>query len=359
MSAAAPAPLLAISGLHARFVGGDGETRAVDGVSLEVQAARRLGVVGESGSGKTQTFFGIFGLSAGSPGVVAGQARLGATELLDGLSRFVRPGGNDPAAPMVKDVAGWNRHHQRLLGPVLGRDVAMLFQDPKRSLIPYWTIAHHLRDVLVRRGVSKTDVAGQSQELLVALGFRTPGHILGAFPEQLSGGEAQRALLAVTMAMRPQLLVADEPTTGLDTINQARVLDALLQVQANASLALVLISHDLAVVDAMVDDVVVLFAGRVMERVTSEQLRRAGDDEIHPYTRQLRDSQRRRAAGAAISTEAFRVRLARASTGCPYHARCALKPRLSPTVQAQCTTTMPPERPLGPGHAAACWGLSS
>ncbi len=348
-------PLLAIDELHSRFIGPDGMVRAVDGVSLAVPAGSRLGVVGESGSGKTQTFFGILGLSAGSPGVVQGRATFNDIDLLGGLDRFVRPGRSD--VDVEKDMTGWVRHQRSTLQSILGRDIAILFQDPKRSLIPYWTIRQHLLDVLKRRGVAEGR-ENRAGELLALLGFRNPRRILESFPEQLSGGEAQRSLLAITLAMQPQLLVADEPTTGLDTINQVRVLDALLHVQEAATLALVLISHDLAVVDAMVDDVVVLFAGRVMERASAEWMRTAGDDELHPYTRQLRDSQRRRSVGQALPRAAHQQRLSRAPTGCPYHARCALRPQLPAALQSRCASEVPPEAIVAPGHTVACWGIT-
>ncbi len=336
-------PLLSIAGLTTWFASPQGTVRAVDDVSLTLDAGRKLGVVGESGSGKTQTFFSVLGLSSGVPGVVAGRARLGGMDLLDGLERFVGPNG--------KDVGGWNRFHQQRLQSVLGADAAILFQDPKRSLIPYWTIGRHFTDVLSRRNTEQ-----RPADLLDALGFREPARILAAYPHELSGGEAQRALLAMTMAMQPRLLIADEPTTGLDTINQARVLEALRRAHEGRQVAVVLISHDLAVVDAMVDDVVVMFAGRVVERISSLQLRTVPDAQLHPYTRALRASQRSRAAGRPISTELYKTPLARATTGCAYHARCALRPLLSASMQQQCAAEVPAEHVVSPGRSLACWG---
>lgn len=323
----APSPLLSIESLHVHFEAPHGTVRAVDGVSLSVNHGARVGVVGESGSGKTQTFFSLFGLVSGSPGVVSGRARLNGHDLLHGPDHPVQRGS-------------------RAI-----EHAAILFQDPKRALIPYWTIGQHLRDVASRRPPQEQPAA-----LLAALGLRDTTRILNAFPEQLSGGEAQRALLAITMAMRPQLLVADEPTTGLDTINQNRALDALRDVHARGNLALVLISHDLAVVDALVDDVIVMYAGRVVQRLSATQLRAADDHALHPYTSALRESQRRRAIGAPISTEAFKSGLERARTGCAYRSRCALRAQLSASLQQRCDSEPPPETPARFGGSIACWG---
>ncbi len=338
-----PQPLLSITGLTTWFGSPQGTVRAVDDVSLTLDAGHTLGVVGESGSGKTQTFFSILGLSSGAPGVVAGRARFGTVDLLDGLERFVGPRG--------KDVHAWNRVHQQRLAPILGADAALLFQDPKRSLIPYWTIGRHFTDVLRRRPTEQ-----RPADLLASLGFRDATRILTAYPHELSGGEAQRALLGITMAMQPRLLIADEPTTGLDTINQARVLEALRQAHDGQQLAMVLISHDLAVVDCMVDDIVVMFAGRVVERISASQLRTVPDSQLHPYTRALRASQRTRAAGHPISTEAYKTPLTRAPKGCAYHLRCALRPLLPVSTQQQCATEAPPEHIASPGRSQACWG---
>lgn len=351
------APLLRVDALHVRFVAPHGEVRAVDGVSLQLLQGRRLGVVGESGSGKTQTFSSLFGLSEGSPGIIAGRAQFNDMELLDGLDRFVYRAATETqhqAGQVLKDVPGWNRHHQAQMATLLGRDVAMMFQDPRRALIPYWTIERHLRDVLARRNQSDAPDASPAATL-AALGFRDTARILGSYPEQLSGGEAQRALLAISVAMRPQLLVADEPTTGLDTVNQVRALDALLQAHASGTFALVLISHDLAVVDAMVDDIVVMFAGRVVERAPAALIREAADDGVHPYTSALRESQRRRAIGDAINPTAYKERLERSPHGCAYHARCPLKPRLAAAAQHRCASEAPSLEPVGDGHAVACW----
>lgn len=267
--------LLTIQNLCVDFPTAHGLVRAVDGCSMAIVPGERVGIVGESGSGKSQTLVSIFGLQPTVDRVISGQAqfngRCGAVDLLQ-------------RHPSERDA-------------LLGRDIAMMFQDPSRSLIPYWTIAQHMEHVLRRR---REAGSASPIDVLASMGFGNPHHILRAFPQQLSGGEAQRALLAISMMMRPQLLIADEPTTGLDLVTQSHVLEALRQQQAEHQFALLLISHDLAVIDAMVDRVIVMERGRIVEQASADHLRHAPDDALHPYTRTLRASHRRRTDGTAI-----------------------------------------------------------
>jgi peptide/nickel transport system ATP-binding protein len=267
--------LLTIRNLCVDFPTMQGPVRGVDDCSMAIAAGERVGIVGESGSGKSQTLVSIFGLQPTVARTISGQAMYhGRSGNVDLLQR-------NPAA---RDA-------------LLGRDVAMMFQDPSRSLIPYWTIAQHMEHVLRRHTAARST---SPSDVLASMGFGNPQHVLRALPQHLSGGEAQRALLAISMMMRPQLLIADEPTTGLDLVTQAQVLETLRQQQAAHHFALILISHDLAVIDAMVDRVIVMERGRIVEQATADHLRRAPDDALHPYTRTLRESHRRRTAGAAI-----------------------------------------------------------
>lgn len=202
------APLLEIRGLKTWFETPAGMARAADGVSITVDAGEAVGIVGESGSGKTQTLHSVFGLSMGWPGVVAGSARLANTEILAGLNEHVSlgPTTNGDTPVVRKNTQRWDAIQHARLQPILGRDVAMMFQDARRSLVPYWTIRRHLLHVLRRRDAA-LDHETEARAQLERFGFRDTAHILDAFPEQLSGGEAQRAMLALAMAMKPRLLI--------------------------------------------------------------------------------------------------------------------------------------------------------
>jgi ABC-type dipeptide/oligopeptide/nickel transport system ATPase component len=351
--------LLKVRDLHAWFETPQGVLRAVDGVSLSVAAGERVGVVGESGSGKTQTFFGLLGLARGAPGVVRGEASFGGTDLLPGLASAW------PADAMSYDtvvrsglsratraaVARWRATQAEVLESLLGRQLAILFQDPKRSLIPYFTVRQHLAAAHVEPSAM--------EDTLRALGFLEPTRILSAYPERLSGGEAQRAMLALTMAMRPKLLIADEPTTGLDLINQARVLEALARLQQQLGMALILISHDLAVVSSLVDRLVVMYGGQVMAEAPASVLRDARSGALHPYFDELRESQVRRAAGQPIEGAVLPPPPPRAVRGCPFQTRCPLRPVLAAARQRQCAEERPVLQTLDGARATACWGMHS
>jgi oligopeptide transport system ATP-binding protein len=357
MIAPAKTALLTVRDLQCWFSTPTGILRAVDRISLQVGEGQRIGIVGESGSGKTQTFLGVLGLTLGFPGVVAGSATLGTTELLSGLGSFVRPDEKRKEdAAWRREAERWKNRHRQLLEPVLGKEVAVLFQDARRSLVPHWTIGRHLEQIIGRR--SPRDARAEAKEIVRQLGFRDPGRILDAFPGELSGGEAQRAMVALAIAIRPRLVIADEPTTGLDAINQSVVLDQLGNACAESGAALVLISHDLAVVEGLVDQVYVFFAGRVMERAPVGVLRRAATGRVHPYTQELRESQSRRTAGLPIVGVIPFDRGPRSGRGCPYARRCGLRPRLDAATQTRCTTETPPDVQLSPDHSVTCWGFA-
>ncbi len=359
MTGARPVPILTIDALRCWFQTPGGMVRAVEGVSLTVPDGQALGVVGESGSGKSQTFFSVLGLTHGWPGVVGGRANLRGRELLDGLDSHVTwsTGGDGQTPVFGRGHSRWAAERRLALAPALGSDVAMLFQDPRRSLVPYWTVGRHLTEVVRRHGAG-ADTPASVRALLSEYGFRQPERILAAFPGQLSGGEAQRVMLAMTVALRPKLLVADEPTTALDALNQAAVLETLVRMHEASPMSMVLISHDLAVIRRVVGHVVVFFGGRVVERAPVEVLLGDGEVPRHPYSAALREGQRRRAAALPIhGSPTVSVVSADREAGCPYHVRCELRPRLAAPSQARCRGEAPTERRVGPQHSIACWGV--
>ena len=348
-------PLLEIVELESWFQTPSALIRAVDNVSLQVGERQAIGVVGESGSGKTQTFFSAFGLTSGWPGVVAGRVRFDDTELLAGLDQHVRV---SERSGIEKNSSRWNAIHRQRLLPILGHDVAMMSQDPRRSLIPYWTVGRHLMEVMQRRA-TRPLTESDAHDLLGRFGFRKPERLRRAYPEQLSGGEAQRVMLALTTAMAPRLLIADEPTTALDAVNQIRVLEELRRLHTESNVALVLISHDLGVVAGMVEYLLVFFGGRILERAPASVLGDDAPSSLHPYTVELLESQRRRSEGLPIAASVKESTGSRLSAGCPYATRCSLRPRLSIDLQVQCESVFPDEVELEPNHFVACWGVTS
>jgi oligopeptide transport system ATP-binding protein len=256
------APVLDIKDLDVRFRTNAGEVRAVRGVSLAVARGETLAIVGESGSGKSQTVLAALGLLA-SNGTVTGSARLDGTELV--------------GAP--DDV----------LNRLRGRKVTMIFQEPMTSLDPLYTVGSQLAMVIHRhRDVSRAAARREAAALLARVRIPEPEARLSSYPHELSGGQRQRAMIAMALANRPDLLVADEPTTALDVTIQAEILELLAELQREMGLAVVFITHDLGIVRRIARRVAVMKDGEIVETGPTEAVFAAP---AHPYTRLLIDAE--------------------------------------------------------------------
>ena len=235
---------------------GEPPVTAVDGISFDVEPGRTVGLVGESGCGKSVTSLAIMGLLPPRGAEVSGSVRFDGTDLL-GLSR-------------------------RELDQRRGRDLSMVFQDPLTSLNPVVAIGLQVAEVIERhRGLSRAKAMTEAEDLLHRVGIPDPNRRLKEYPHQLSGGMRQRALIAMALACRPRLLIADEPTTALDVTIQAQILKLLTELVAGTDTALIMITHDLGVVAGLCDEVNVLYAGRVVERAARHELFARPR---HPYT---------------------------------------------------------------------------
>jgi peptide/nickel transport system ATP-binding protein len=254
------APLLEVRDLGVSFLRrGRAPVRAVEGVSFTVETGRTVGLVGESGSGKSVTALSIMGLLPRRGVAVTGEVHF-AGESLTSLS----------------DAA---------MREIRGRDVAMVFQDPMSSLNPVITVGLQLTEVLRRhRGMSPRQAREEGVALLDRVGIPDPRRRMSSFPHQLSGGMRQRALIAMAVACRPKLLIADEPTTALDVTIQAQILELLAELVRDAGTALLLITHDLGIVAGVCDEVHVMYSGRIVESASRRDLFRAPR---HPYTHGL------------------------------------------------------------------------
>ncbi len=249
--------VLAVHGLHVTVNGG--RTEAVRDVSFTVRAGESVGLVGESGSGKTLTCRSVLGVLPPGCAVSAGTATLAGTELT------------------ALDRRGW----ERLRGVSLGA----VFQDPASYLNPSLTVGRQLTEPLrVRQGLSRAAARARAVELLAAVGLHRPAEVYHQYPFELSGGMLQRVLIATAICGDPALLVADEATTALDTVVQAEVLDLLARLREDRGLALLLVSHDLAVVAEVCDRILVFYAGEIVEDGPAEQVLTAP---AHPYTEAL------------------------------------------------------------------------
>jgi oligopeptide/dipeptide ABC transporter ATP-binding protein len=266
MTDAAANPILAIRDLKTCFHTRGGVVTAVDGVSLEVASGECLGVVGESGSGKSVTFASVMGLVKLPGRIDAGSIRFQGRELV-GL----------PAAA-----------YRRLRG----RDIAMTMQDALTALNPAYTVGDQITEVLLAHDEGLTgsrrararQARDKALEMMQLVGIPSPERRLGDYPHQFSGGMRQRIMIAIALACRPKLLIADEPTTALDVTIQAQVLELIADIRARLGMSVVLITHDLGVVAEYCDRVVVMYAGQVVE---SGPTRAVIEDPLHPYTQGL------------------------------------------------------------------------
>jgi len=291
--------LLEIDNLSVAFPGARGVLRAVDGVSLRVEAGEVLGLVGESGSGKSVTMMALMGLVS-YPGLVSADA--------------LRFDGHDLLALSP-------RARRRMTG----RDMAMVFQDPSTSLNPCFTVGFQLAETLrLHMNLSHGAARRRCIELLEQVGIPAPESRLALYPHQFSGGMSQRVMIAMAIACNPKLLIADEPTTALDVTIQAQILDLLRTLQKERDMALVLITHNMGVVSDMAQRVAVMYAGQLMEQRAANAL---FDQPQHPYTEALLASMPERSAGSArLKTIAGMVPgLHDRPAGCLFAPRCGAR----------------------------------
>ncbi|MFF3001917.1 dipeptide ABC transporter ATP-binding protein [Kitasatospora sp. NPDC057940] len=310
-----PAPVLSVRDLSVSFPSEAGPVEAVRGIGFDLLPGRTLGIVGESGSGKSATALAVMGL-------LPPTARLGGRILL---------GGRDLAA--MDDKA---------LSQVRGKDIGMVFQDPMSALTPIFSVGRLLSQALrVHRELSKKDAWEQAVELLDLVGIPDPRERAKSFPHEFSGGMRQRVVIALAIANKPSVLVADEPTTALDVTVQAQILDVLRLAQRETGAGLVLITHDLGVVAGHADDVAVMYAGRIVEHASVDELFRRP---TMPYTARLLASVPTVDSGVErplIPVGGEPPSLVGLPGGCPFAPRCAV-------AQDVCRTTEPDLTALDP-----------
>jgi oligopeptide/dipeptide ABC transporter ATP-binding protein len=314
--------VLEVADLSVRFRPRGGDVHAVSGLSYSVAAGRTVAIIGESGSGKTASSRAIMGLLPRSARV-SGSVRLSGVELT-GLS--------------VKEL----RRHR-------GRDVAMIFQDPARSLNPTMKVGPQIAEaVRTHRQVSRAEARERVTELLRLVRLSAPVQRYDEYPHQFSGGMRQRVMIAMALACEPRLLIADEATTALDVTTQAQIMRLLADLQARFGMAILMISHDLGLAASCADEVVVMYAGRAVERAPAAEL--FGNVRM-PYTHALLGAVPRLDRAAHTPLPVIQGRppdLSREMTGCPFAARC-------PRAGARCLEQRPEFAEHEPGHWYACW----
>ncbi len=327
-------PLLEIDNLQVGFDTEAGRVRAVDGVSFSIHAGQTVGVVGESGCGKSVTAASVLRLVPSPPGVMLG-----------GQIRF---DGRDILAMKRDDLAA-----------LRGREIAMVFQDPMTSLNPVFTVEKQMGEVLsLRFGLDRAAAAERSADMLRTVGMPDPEARLAVYPHELSGGMKQRVMIAMALLCEPRLLIADEPTTALDVTVQAQILHLMRELQRKSHTALLFITHDMGVIAEMCDAVVVMYAGRVVERRPVIGLFEAPR---HPYTQGLlRSIPRRGTAHKALlpTIEGTVPSLLNPPPGCRFAARCEHRRSLPADSQRRCVDVDPMLAADGDGWVACHFPLA-
>ena len=326
-------PLLDIDNLQVGFATDSGLVRAVDGVSFQLEAGQTVGVVGESGCGKSVTAASILRLVPSPPG-----------KFLGGAIRF---NGVDILQMRREDLSN-----------LRGREIAMVFQDPMTSLNPVFTIERQMGEVLALRfGLDRRAARTRSAAMLQTVGIPDPDSRLDVYPHELSGGMKQRVMIAMALLCEPKLLIADEPTTALDVTVQAQILHLMRDLQQRTGAAVLFITHDMGVIAEMCDVVVVMYAGRVVERRPVIEL---FEHSRHPYTKGLLDSIPRK--GVAHKAELPTIEgtvpsLLTPPTGCRFADRCRRFNALGADEQRRCRQDDPTLRPDRSGWVACHFPL--
>ena len=322
-------PLIEVKGLKTYFYTEDGVVRAVDGVDFVIEQEKTLGIVGESGCGKSVTALSIMGLIQSPPG------RIEAGEIL-----YHRNGS-------VKDLATLNPKGREMRA-IRGNEIAMIFQEPMTALNPVYTIGNQIMEAItLHQHLRKREARKKAIEMLHAVGIPSPEQRVDEHPHQLSGGMRQRAMIAMALSCNPTLLIADEPTTALDVTIQAQVLDLMNGLRREFRTSIQFITHNLGVIAAMAEDVVVMYLGRIVEGSSARAVFHAPK---HPYTQGLMNSI------PSLATKKERLVPIKGVVPDPYEVPegCGFEPRC-PHAMEICKTQMPELRDVAPSHQAACW----
>lgn len=318
------APLLEVDGLRTHFDTLAGRVRSVDGVSFTLNAGETLGIVGESGCGKSVTALSILRLVPTPPGRHSGAVRYRGRDLLALSEREMRR--------------------------IRGDRISMIFQEPMTSLNPVMTVGQQIAEsVRQHQRVSRGEAMKRAVEMLRLVQIPEPERRAGEYPHQLSGGMRQRVMIALALACRPELLIADEPTTALDVTIQAQILDLIKRLQQELGMGVIMITHDLGVVAEVCQRVVVMYAGRKVEEAPVVDL---FDRPLHPYTRALMASMPAMNARAARLTEIPGMVPSphELGPGCAFAPRCAF-------ATERCRREMPVLQDQGGGHVVACFAV--
>ncbi len=316
--------ILKVDDLRTYFNTDDGIVKAVDGVSFELKKGEMLGIVGESGSGKSVTNLSLMKLIPSPPGKI-----MSGTAMLDGEDIFKM---NDT---QIRELRG-NR-------------ISMIFQDPMTSLNPFLRISVQMMEtIMLHQGLDKEASRKRAVEMLEMVGIPNPEKRINDYPHQFSGGMRQRVMIAMALSCDPEILIADEPTSALDVTIQAQIIEVMQDLCKKLNTAVIMITHDLGVVAGICDTVCVMYAGRVVEKGTNDEIFK---DPKHPYTQGLIKSVPRLdkpTSGKLYSIEGQPPNVIDLPECCPFHPRCE-------KAMPKCRNTYPPVKNFGENREVRCW----
>ena len=314
--------LLEVKELRTSFFTDAGEVKAVDGISFQLDRGKVLGIVGESGSGKSVTAYSIMRILVEPGRITGGQI------LFNG-----------------EDIVQFSKKQMR---EFRGKRISIIFQDPMTSLNPVYTIGNQLREaILLHTDRNREQANARALEMLQLVGVNEPEKRLKQYPHELSGGMRQRVMIAMALACEPDILIADEPTTALDVTIQAQILELMQELQKKLGMAIIMITHDLGVIADMCDEIIVMYAGRICERGTADEI---FYNPRHEYTKGLLrsiprlDSKHEKLIPIAGSP----VDLTNMPKGCAFASRCDQCMKI-------CLNELPEELPINDEHLASCW----
>ena len=315
-------PLLQVKNLCTSFNVDSGEVRAVNGISFNLDKGKVLGIVGESGSGKSVTAYSIMRILV-EPGRITG-----GEILFNG-----------------EDIVKYSEKQMRQFR---GKRVSIIFQDPMTSLNPVYTVGNQLREaILLHTDRNREQANARAMEMLQLVGVNEPERRLKQYPHELSGGMRQRVMIAMALACEPDILIADEPTTALDVTIQAQILELMQSLQKKMGMAIIMITHDLGVIADMCDEIIVMYAGRICERGTADEI---FYNPRHEYTKGLLRSIPRLETGHArlVPIAGSPVDLTNMPKGCAFASRCDNCMKI-------CLSEQPEELDINDFHKASCW----
>ena len=316
--------LLEVDNLETRFFTEDGIVQAVNGISFHVDAGETLGIVGESGSGKSVTVMSLMRLIPMPPGKIT----------------------NGKVTFQGRDLLNFSEEEMR---HIRGNQIAMIFQDPMTSLNPVLTIEKQLTEAIeLHMGLNHSDAVARAVELLTLVGIPGAKERISNYPHQFSGGMRQRVMIAMGLACQPELLIADEPTTALDVTIQAQIVDLIKELREEIDMAIIWITHDLALLAGIANRIIVLYAGQVVEQAETLELYKSPR---HPYTIGLLQSIPRldqKEHGRLTPIEGIPPDLTNYPTGCPFAPRCRF-------AIERCEEQDPSLESVGINHEVACW----